>query len=113
MLPCCNGCNQFHFYPRALCPNCASANLQWTAISGRGGVYSFTIVHRAPSPAFASEVPYAVALIALEEGPHLMSSIVNCAVDAVHIGMRVKVAFRDFDDGDGGAVLPVFKPAGG
>jgi hypothetical protein len=52
-------------------------------------------------------VPYAVTLIALEEGPHLMSSVINCAPDSVRIGMRVKVAFRDFDDG---AVLPVFEP---
>ena len=107
VLPRCGDCGRFHFYPRALCPHCASASLSWAPASGRGSVYSYTVVHRAPSPAFAGELPYVVALIELEEGPHLMSNVVNCAPDAVRIGMRVKAVFRDFEDG---TVLPVFAP---
>lgn len=110
VLPRCNDCDKFHFYPRALCPFCASANLVWTPVSGCGSVYSFTVVHRAPSAAFAAEAPYAVAVIALDEGPHLMSGIVNCALDSVRIGLRVKVAFRDFAEDGESVGLPFFEP---
>src|SRR5437016_5339502 len=71
LLPRCLDCGRHHFYPRTLCPHCASPRIEWREVSGRGQVYSFTIVHRPPSPAFAADVPYVLASIALEEGPHL------------------------------------------
>ena len=70
-------------------------------------MFSFTIVQRAPSPAFQSLVPYAVAIVALDEGPHLMSNIVDAAPETVRIGMRVSVCFMDLDDG---TRLPIFAP---
>ncbi|HEV7801491.1 MAG TPA: OB-fold domain-containing protein, partial [Burkholderiales bacterium] len=73
VLPRCTACSRWHFYPRALCPYCSSDKLEWQSASGRGEVYSYTVVHRAPSPAFAAEVPYVVAIVELEEGPHLMT----------------------------------------
>lgn len=66
-----------------------------------------TVVHRAPSPSFEAMVPYVVALVALDEGPHLMSNIVNCAAADVRIGQRVKATFSDLADG---FALPVFEP---
>src|SRR6188472_1515456 len=80
-LPRCIDCSRFHFYPRATCPHCGSAKLEWQTVAGKGTVYSYTVVHRPPSPAFAAEVPYVVAVIELEEGPHLMSSVTGCAAD--------------------------------
>ena len=68
-----------------------------------------TVVHRAPSPAFEAMVPYAVALVALDDGPHLMSNIVNCAAAEVSIGQRVQVTFLEMADG---TALPVFEPIG-
>jgi len=60
---------------------------------------TYTVVHRAPSPAFVAEVPYVVAIIDVDEGPHLMSRIVECAPDAVRIGMKLRAAFgRVADD---------------
>ena len=106
-LPRCTACGKTHFYPRAICPHCRSDQLDWIDAAGTGTVYSFTIVHRAPSPAFATHVPYAVAIVALDEGPHLMTSIVDCAVDAVAIGMKVRARFLALDDATG---LPVFAP---
>jgi len=105
-LPRCEECGRFHFYPRSLCPYCYSPRLAWTQASGRGTVYSFSVIHRAPSPAFAADVPYIVATVALEEGPHLMTNVVNCAPDNVRIGMPVTVDFLDLGD----EALPVFKP---
>ncbi|MEO8442208.1 MAG: zinc ribbon domain-containing protein, partial [Betaproteobacteria bacterium] len=61
VIPRCDDCGKFHFYPRTLCPQCSSPRLQWTQVSGAGEVYSFTVIYRAPSPAFATAVPYVVA----------------------------------------------------
>ena len=108
-LPRCRDCGRAHFYPRAICPHCRSANLEWIDAAGTGTVFSYTVVHRAPSPAFAVLVPYAVAIVALDEGPHLMSNIVGCPADDVCIGMKVGARFIDLDDT---ARLPVFAPVG-
>jgi DUF35 OB-fold domain, acyl-CoA-associated len=70
-------------------------------------VYSYTVVHRAPGPAFAAEVPYVVAVVELAEGPHLMTNIVECVPDSVRIGMKVSVTYRQLADG---VTLPVFEP---
>jgi uncharacterized protein len=106
-LPRCDACEKFHFYPRAACPHCGSTQLTWRRVSGRGEVYSFTVVHRAPSKGFESLVPYTVAVVALEEGPHLMTRLIDAAPDAVHIGLRVTVAFEKQDDE---TTLLVFRP---
>lgn len=105
-MPKCADCGKFHFYPRTLCPHCGSVNLEWRLCSGRGVVYSYTVVHRAPSPAFESDVPYVVAVIALEEGPHLMSAIIDVPPDKVRIGQNVRVSFRSAGADD--VMLPVF-----
>jgi uncharacterized OB-fold protein len=105
-LPRCEVCNHFHFYPRATCPHCGSDGIVWSPGSGRGTVYSFTQVHRAPSPAFEAGVPYIVAVIELDEGPHLMSSIVGGDAGVVKIGQPVRVSYLDIDD----TALPVFEP---
>jgi uncharacterized OB-fold protein len=106
-VPVCRGCGKHHMYPRTVCPHCGSPDLDWATCSGTGEVYSYTVVHRAPSPAFEADVPYVVAVIRLDEGPHLMSTIVNAEPDAVRIGQRVRVAFRQAADAD--ARLPVFE----
>jgi uncharacterized OB-fold protein len=107
VMPHCQDCGKYHFYPRTLCPHCSSARLEWTACSGRGSVYSFTVIHRAPSPAFAAAVPYVVAAVRLEEGPQLMSNIIGCAPDAVRVGMPVRVTFVKASDE---ITLPMFEP---
>jgi uncharacterized OB-fold protein len=107
VMPHCLDCGHYHFYPRTLCPQCSSPRLEWAPCSGRGEVYSFTVVHRAPSPAFASAVPYVVGAVKLQEGPHLMTNIVHCAPDAVRIGMPVRVVFEKVSDE---ITLPVFEP---
>lgn len=106
-LPRCDACAKFHFYPRAACPHCGSAQIAWQVVRGKGEVYSFTVVHRAPSKGFESLVPYTVAVVALDEGPHLMTRLTQVAPDAVRIGLRVRVAFEKQDDE---TTLPVFHP---
>src|SRR5205814_4069294 len=82
------------FYPRSICPACMSDRIAWIESTGRGTVYSYTIVHRAPAQ-FAEDVPYVVALIDLAEGVRMMSNVVGSPPAAVHIGAPVEVVFDD------------------
>lgn len=106
-IPQCLACMNVHFYPRARCPYCGSGDLTWISCSGKGHVYSYTIVKRAPSDAFEPLVPYVVAIVALDEGPHLMTNIVDCDPNNLKIDNRVQVRFFDINDK---TTLPVFAP---
>lgn len=106
-LPFCQDCGRAHFYPRPACPWCGGERIDWRPASGRGTVYSFSVVYRAPSPAFKGDLPYVVAIVETEEGPHLMSRVVGVAPEAVAIGMALQVRLEAVD---GGVALPVFEP---
>ena len=106
-LPRCEACGQFHFYPRATCPHCRSPRLAWHPASGNGEVYSYTVVHRAPSKGFEALVPYVIAVIALDEGPHMMTRLVDVIPQDVRIGLKVQV---QFDQPQEEVRLPVFRP---
>jgi len=110
VLPQCDACGEVHFYPRAICPHCGSNTFTWIEAGGEGAVFSFTTVKRAPSPAFESHVPYVVAIVALDEGPHLMTNIVDCDPDQVRISDRVRVTFLDVEDASQPASLPASLP---
>lgn len=90
----CGDCQQPIFYPRSVCPHCMSDRITWVHASGRGTVYSYTVVHRSP-PAFQQEVPFVVALVELEEGVRMMTRIVGSPPQAVRIGAAVEVVFDD------------------
>ena len=105
-LPQCRACGRYHSYPRTLCPFCASADLEWKPLKGSGTIYSWTEVFRAPSKAFAEEVPYVIAIIELDEGPHLMSRIVTPDKAELAIGARVAV---EFEEAAADISLPVFR----
>ena len=100
-IPRCKGCGKFHFYPRVLCPYCGSQDLEWQAPSGRGVVYSVTIVRKGGDD-------YTVVLVDLDEGPRLMSRVVGLPVAQVHIGMAVQARIDTIDE----APLLVFTAAG-
>lgn len=114
-LPQCQACKEFHFYLRPACPSCGSLDIKTIVTSGRGSVYSFSIVYRAPSAAFEKEVPYVVAIVATDEGPHLMTRLINVKLEEVEVGMRVVVAgWRTCRDSteklSEGPSPPVFEP---
>jgi uncharacterized OB-fold protein len=94
-IPRCNECGKYHFYPRELCPHCHSDDLTWTDVSGKGEVYSYTIARKPAGPVFAADVPYVIAMIALDEGPRMLTNIITEDVDSVCIGDRVIVSFDD------------------
>lgn len=104
----CRACDENQHYPRPVCKTCGATDLDFLESSGRGTVHSFTIVNRAPHPAFTT--PYVVALVDLDEGVRLMTNIVGCDPDDVSCDMRVRVSWEPLDDG---RKLPVFTKAKG
>jgi uncharacterized protein len=100
----CRACGAHHFMPRELCPVCWSPDLEWVNSSGLGRVYSFSIVHRAPTAPFAARTPYVVALIDLDEGVRMFANIVGEGALTVSIADPVHVVFED----RGGFAVPQF-----
>ncbi|HLU01028.1 MAG TPA: Zn-ribbon domain-containing OB-fold protein [Burkholderiaceae bacterium] len=98
----CSACSKAIFYPRMVCPHCGGADLQWFAPSGRGTVYSTTVVRRKPEDGG----DYNVALIDLEEGVRMMSRVEGLPPENVRIDMPVKAAIADCPTGK----LVVFRP---
>ncbi len=96
------------FPPRHHCTTCWEENLTWTESSGKGSVETFTVVRRAPLPAYRDKVPYVVASVIVEEGPRMISTIVGDGALDVKIGDPVSVAFEPGVEGD---ILPVFRKA--
>ena len=101
----CAACKKFIYYPRERCPHCFSDKLGWESVSGRGKVYSYTVVRRASSRAFGE--PYVLAIVELDEGPRMTTNIV-AAPESVKVGMPVAV---HFDDVTPDRTLVKFKPA--
>lgn len=102
----CADCGAAVFIPQPVCPGCFGDTLAWVASSGRGTLYSYSVVHRPPSPAF--RVPYVVAIVALEEGWHMLTNLVDCDPADAAIGMPVEVVFRPASEE---ITLPCFRPA--
>jgi len=97
----CRACGQTHYYPRALCPFCFSDATELQAAAGTGTLYSYSVMRRA-------EVPYAIAYVTLDEGPTMITNLVDCDFDSLRIGQRVKLTFTP---ADGGPPVPTFTPA--
>jgi hypothetical protein len=97
----CLACGEFHHYPRAHCPYCFSDRTEWRAAKGTGTVYTCSVLRRGVPE------PYCIAYVTLEEGVSMLTNIVDCDLDAVKIGMKVKVTFKPTE---GGPPVPMFTP---
>jgi len=104
----CTACGTHRFPARAICSECLSTQVEWVPVSGRGEVFSFNVMHQVYHPGFAAEVPYAVVLVKLAEGPKIVSNLVGVAPHDIRIGMPVQVVFEDVSDE---VTLPKFAPA--
>ncbi len=98
LLQSCKACGVSQHPAGPVCRDCWSDRLEWRAASGKGKVYSYTIVHRTTTQGFAGETPYAVAIVELDEGPRVTTNITGCPVDAVKIDMRVRAVFTPATD---------------
>jgi uncharacterized OB-fold protein len=106
----CEDCGTLRYIPAELCPRCQSEHSAWTPVSGKGQVYTYTVIHRGPTPAYQADAPYVIAHVELDEGPRLISNLVGCAPGEVRIGMPVEVVYEDVSED---WTLFRFAPAGG
>ena len=110
LMPRCTMCDYVFFYPRSECPRCLSTNLEWVKVSGRARLHSFTVVQQPANAAFRDDVPYVYAVVQLDEGPRLVSNIVQCDIDTLRVDLPLEAVF---DDVTPEWTLVKFKPAQG
>ena len=106
VLPRCDECGELIWYPRLSCPFCGSHSVTQTEVSGRGTLYSFTVVRRGSGP-FRDAAPYVLAMVQLDEGPTMMTNLVDVDPESVTVGQPVHVVFERTDDGE---AIPRFAP---
>ncbi|GAC1599103.1 MAG: OB-fold domain-containing protein [Acidimicrobiales bacterium] len=108
LLQWCTSCERAIWYPRETCPSCMGQSLEWRPASGAGVVYAVTVEHKSMVPSMAALAPYTVVLVDLAEGVRMLSSVVGCPPDEVHVGMAVAVTWEELSDGRN---LPMFEPS--
>lgn len=106
----CGTCQKFIFYPRIFCPTCLSDALEWRTLSGKGALVTYVLSAR-PAPGFEDELPYAIAIVRLDEGPHLMTNIINTEITPQRLrpGLPVEAVFVDVNET---ITIPKFQPVG-
>lgn len=108
LVPWCADCERAFFYPRSFCPTCWSEHVTLRASSGKGLVYSYTVVRRTGIPPFDELVPYVLAVIELvDEEVRMLSHVRGIAPEDVFVGMPVELAFEGLA---GGFPVPIFRP---
>ena len=108
-IPFCRGCQSHFFYPRPLCPKCHSWDVEWRTASGRATLHAYAIQQRPQGPGF-EDVPYITAIVQLDEGPRMMTNLIEIEPDPAQLtnGMPLEVVFDDVTDE---ITLPKFRPA--
>ena len=104
----CTACGEAIFYPRPFCPDCWSDQVEWIEASGKATLYTWSVVHRNDLPPFPERVPYVAAVVDLEEGPRMLTNVVECPFEELAVGMPLEVTFTDISER---FTLPVFRPA--
>jgi uncharacterized OB-fold protein len=102
----CLDCGTVIWYPRTICPECASLRTEWMEAAGRGRIYSYTVNHRGEG-AYQGSPPFVLAYVELDEGPRMMTNIVGADPAELAVGLPVEVVFHDTGDG---SALPRFRP---
>ena len=97
----CTACGRAHWYPRTTCPFCWSEKTEWVEASGRGRIYSYSVMRRAPEP-------FVVAYVTLAEGPTMLTNLVDCDFETLAIGQAVRLIFSP---SEGGPPVPTFTAA--
>jgi uncharacterized OB-fold protein len=103
----CTACGTWRHMPRESCPACGAFDWTWERSSGKGRVYSWTVIHRALHPGFAADVPYAAVIVELAEGVRMVSQVVGLPPEKLRLDLPVEVVF---DDVTPEVTLPKFRP---
>jgi uncharacterized protein len=111
MLPRCAGCGWYYPQPRVICANCHGEKFQWTQASGKGKIFSYTVVHQTNTPGFQVELPYVIVHVAIDEQPEcvITTNLIgdNTEIDKLDINLPVVVDFEERGD----VTLPQFRLA--
>ncbi len=91
----CTSCKRYRHVPKEICANCHSTSYSWEPVSGRGIVYTYTIVHRGPTPAYQAGAPYAIVHAAMDEGFRMVGTITGIDPESVTIGAPIRVVYTD------------------
>ncbi len=114
-IPRCAGCGSYNWYPRDRCRACDAGHMPWTAVSGRGGLFSWAVVRKPLVKPFATKVPYLTGLVALEEDPsvRIVTNLVDCAAGSLRVDQPMRVVFRplSFPEIPRQVMAPMFTPA--
>ena len=94
----CGACGQFRHYPRPVCSACLSRDFAWELSTGRGVIYTWTIVHGPTLPAFEAKLPYNVVDVLLEENVHFVSEVLDCAPEEIRAGLPVRAVFESVNE---------------
>ena len=108
MLQRCTSCGSWRLPGRERCSDCWSTETEWAQASGKGRLYTWGIMHQQYSPAFADEIPYNYAFVELDEGPRLITNVVDCANEDLRVDMPVEAVFDAVSDE---TTLVRFRPA--
>lgn len=90
----CSACRRYRYPVSPVCADCDSDRYEWSRVSGHGKILSWVVFHRCYFPSFANEIPYNVAMIALDEGPVMVSNVL-APNESLRGGMPVEVVFED------------------
>jgi uncharacterized OB-fold protein len=101
----CNHCREFQFYPRPFCARCLAPDPEWVQAAGTGHIHTFSVVHRTSDPRFVDQLPYAFAIVRLDEGVRMTANIVDTPFDRLRCELPVRVVFQAVA---GGVVVPQF-----
>ncbi len=104
----CNNCDSWRHLPRHMCAQCGSPEWRWEESSGQGFIYSWTVAHLPTHPAFAEDVPYAVAIIELDEGVRMVARLKDIELEALTLNLQVELCFEGIN-----CMLPFFKTRSG
>ena len=99
--PRCRDCGRYQWYPQAMCPNCRGMNMDWTAVTPKGTLYTYTVVRRSFLPGFDDRLPMIVGMVEFEEahGVRLVTNVIDCKPEDLEVGAPVEVVFSAIDDG--------------
>lgn len=104
----CDSCGTFRYVPKEICPQCHAIEATWTPIAGDGEIYTYTVVRRAPTPAYQEDAPYALVHVQMAEGFRMIGSLKTDDPESVAIGQPVRVTY---DDATGDWTILQFEPA--
>ena len=94
----CSDCEHWRHYPRPMCPKCHSRNFSWELSSGRGRIYTWTVVHGPTLPSFEAQLPYNVVDVLMDEGVHFQSQLLDCEPEEIEADLEVEAVFVPLDD---------------